>query len=382
MIKTISYLGLGTMGSGMAANLFKAGYKLTVWNRNAEKCEAFGRKGAGVADTPADAIRDAELVMYCLSNDEAVEEVVFGAKGILSGIKEGQVAVDMSTVLPATSLREQEAYAKRGVDFLDAPVFGSKQESAEAKLWIMAAGNRAIFEKVKPVLEHLGQTVHYLGKNGNATAMKLVGNLMVALELEALAEGLVLAQKAGLDLNTVMEVVKVADFRSPLLVGNGQNILKRDFSPSFALELMLKDASLIEKFAESLQSPTPALRVVQENLESAVRKRKRVSRNQGIGKRVGRQSASTLTVSWVNHSAARSNLVLLTRVSQKSDPAAPLWRCLKIPRMPSSGRFAPATRLRHERNQCGAQPIFAGDRANASIDARRRDRPRAANPKW
>jgi 3-hydroxyisobutyrate dehydrogenase-like beta-hydroxyacid dehydrogenase len=270
MIKTISYLGLGTMGSGMAANLFKAGYKLTVWNRNAEKCEAFGRKGAGVADTPADAIRDAELVMYCLSNDEAVEEVVFGAKGILSGIKEGQVAVDMSTVLPATSLREQEAYAKRGVDFLDAPVFGSKQESAEAKLWIMAAGNRAIFEKVKPVLEHLGQTVHYLGKNGNATAMKLVGNLMVALELEALAEGLVLAQKAGLDLNTVMEVVKVADFRSPLLVGNGQNILKRDFSPSFALELMLKDASLIEKFAESLQSPTPALRVVQENLESAV----------------------------------------------------------------------------------------------------------------
>lgn len=270
MIKTISYLGLGTMGSGMAANLFKAGYKLTVWNRNAEKCEAFGRKGAGVADTPADAIRDAELVMYCLSNDEAVEEVVFGAKGILSGIKEGQVAVDMSTVLPATSLREQEAYAKRGVDFLDAPVFGSKQESAEAKLWIMAAGNRAIFEKVKPVLEHLGQTVHYLGENGNATAMKLVGNLMVALELEALAEGLVLAQKAGLDLNTVMQVVKVADFRSPLLVGNGQNILKRDFSPSFALELMLKDASLIEKFAESLQSPTPALRVVQKNLESAV----------------------------------------------------------------------------------------------------------------
>ena len=200
--------------------------------------------------------------MYCLSNDEAVEDVVFGAKGILSGIKEGQIAVDMSTVLPATSLREQEAYAKHGADFLDAPVFGSRQESADAKLWIMAAGNKAIFEKVKPVLEHLGQTVHYFGKNGNAAAMKLVGNLIVALEMEALAEGLVLAQKAGLDLNTVMEVVKVADFRSPLLVSNGQNILKRDFSTSFALKLMLKDADLIEKFAESLQSPIPALRVV------------------------------------------------------------------------------------------------------------------------
>src|SRR6266404_4524568 len=270
MIKAISYLGLGTMGSGMASNLLKAGYQLTVWNRSAEKCKPFARKGARVADTPADAARDVDLVIYMLSNDQAVEEVVFGAKGILGGIKEGQIAMDMSTVLPAMSLREQEAYAKRGVDFLDAPVFGSKQEAADAKLWIMAAGNKAIFEKVKPVLEKLGQTVHYFGKNGNAAAMKLVGNLMVALELEALSEGLVLARKAGLDLNTVLEVVKVADFRSPLLVGNGQNILKRDFSTSFALKLMLKDAGLIEKFGESLQSPIPALRVVEKKLAAAV----------------------------------------------------------------------------------------------------------------
>jgi 3-hydroxyisobutyrate dehydrogenase-like beta-hydroxyacid dehydrogenase len=270
MIKTIAYLGLGTMGSGMATNLLKAGYELTVWNRNAERCEPFSRKGARAADTPTDAVRDVDLVMYSLSNDQAVEDVVFGAKGILRGIKDAQIAIDMSTVLPATSLREQEAYAKRGVDFIDAPVFGSKKESADAKLWIMAAGNKAIFEKVKPVLQHLGQTVHYFGKNGNAAAMKLVGNLIVALEMEALAEGLVLAQKAGLNLSTVMEVIKVADFRSPLLVSNGQNILKRDFSTSFALKLMLKDAGLIEKFAESLQSPIPALRITEKNLASAV----------------------------------------------------------------------------------------------------------------
>src|ERR1700719_2646712 len=270
MIRRISYLGLGTMGSGMASNPLKAGYKLTVRNRTAEKCEPFAKKRARVADTPVDAVRDVDLVMYSLSNDQAVEEVVFGAKGILSGINEGQIAIDMSTVLPATSLREQEAYAKHGVDFLDVPVFGSKQESADAKLWIMAAGDKAIFEKVKPILEQLGQTVHYFGKNGNATAMKLVGNLIVALELEALSEGLVLAQKAGLDLKTVMEVVKIADFRSPLLVSNGQNILKRDFSTSFALKLMLKDANLIEKFSDSLQSPIPALRVVEKNLASAV----------------------------------------------------------------------------------------------------------------
>ena len=270
MIKKISYLGLGTMGSGMVSNLLKAGYELTVWNRSVERNKPFARKGARVADTPANAVRDVDLVMYSLSNDQAVEEVVFGANGILSGINAGQIVMDMSTVLRATSLREQEAYSKRGADFLDAPVFGSKKEAADAKLWIMAAGKRDAFKKVKPVLQHLGQTIHYFGKNGNAAAMKLVGNLIVALEMEALAEGLVLAQKAGLDLSTVMEVVKVADFRSPLLVSNGRNILKRDFSTSFALKLMLKDAGLIEKFAGSLQSPIPALRVVQKNLESAV----------------------------------------------------------------------------------------------------------------
>jgi 3-hydroxyisobutyrate dehydrogenase-like beta-hydroxyacid dehydrogenase len=147
MIKKIAYLGLGTMGSGMASNLLKAGYQLTVWNRSAEKCKPFARKGARVADTPADAARDVDLVMYILSNDEAVEDVVLGANGILRGIPEGKIAIDMSTVLPETSLRELEAYAKRGVDFIDAPVFGSKQESAEAKLWIMAAGTRLSLKK-------------------------------------------------------------------------------------------------------------------------------------------------------------------------------------------------------------------------------------------
>ena len=270
MIRKISYLGLGTMGSGMASNLLKAGYQLTVWDRTTAKCGPFARKGARVAKTPADTVLGADLVMYSLSDDGAVDKVVFGAEGILTAITAGQIAVDMSTVLPATSFREQEAYAKRGADFLDAPVFGSKDESAKGKLWVLAAGDKLVFEKVKPVLEKLGQTVHYLGKNGNATAMKLVGNLIVALELEALAEGLVLAQKAGLDLRTVMEVVKVADFRSPLLVGNGENILKRDFSTYFALQLMLKDANLIQQFSESLSSPIPALHVVRKNLEDAV----------------------------------------------------------------------------------------------------------------
>jgi len=270
VIEKIAYLGLGTMGTGMASNLLKAGYELTVWNRSAAKCDSFARKGARVGQTPADAVRDVDLIIYSLSDDAVVDKIVFGKDGVLSAVTAGQIAIDMSTVLPATSSREQKAYEKRGVDFIDAPVFGSKEESANAGLWVLAAGEKEVVEKVKPILEKLGHTVHYLGKNGNATAMKLVGNLIVALELEALSEGLLLARKAGLDLTTVMEVVKVADFRSPLLVGNGENILKRDFSTNFALQLMLKDTNLIEQFSETLGSPIPGLRVVQDNLADAV----------------------------------------------------------------------------------------------------------------
>src|SRR5438067_9995012 len=126
MITTISYLGLGTMGGGMASNLLNAGYKLTVWNRSAEKCKPFARKGARVAESPADAVRDADLVIYMLSNDQAVEEVVFGANGILSGIKEGQIAMDMSTVLPATSLREQQAIQSAGWTFSMRPSLAAR----------------------------------------------------------------------------------------------------------------------------------------------------------------------------------------------------------------------------------------------------------------
>jgi len=179
MIRKISYLGLGTMGTGMASNLLKGGYELTVWNRISEKCKLFSRKGVRMAQTPVDAVRGADLVIYSLSHDDAVQQVVFGDEGILSATTAGQIIVDGSTVLPATSLREHNAYAKRGADFLDAPVFGSKNESANARLWILGAGKKEVFEKVKPVSEKLGQTVHYLGKNGNATAMKLVGNLIV-----------------------------------------------------------------------------------------------------------------------------------------------------------------------------------------------------------
>lgn len=274
-MQKIAYLGLGIMGTGMAKNLLKANYKVTVWNRNPKRCEPLVELGASQAGTPAQASHAADVIIYCLSNEAAVDEVVFGENGVLSGAHAGQIAIDMSTVHPNTSLREADAYRQKQVEFLDAPVFGSKNESAAGGLWILVGGKADVLEQVIPILNSMGEAIHHMGDTGKGAAMKLVGNLIVASQIEALGEAMVLATKAGLNSQDVLNVLHEVDFRSPLFDGIGAMLTKRDFTPSFALKLMLKDANLIARFAEDLNSPIPAAAIVRETLKSAV--------NQGWG---------------------------------------------------------------------------------------------------
>ena len=196
-MKKIAYLGMGTMGRGMAANLLKAGHQMTVWNRSPERCADLVARGAVQAATPAEAAAGADLVMYCLSDDAAVEDLVWGAGDLVSAIQPGQIVVDMTTLHPSVSLKEAAAYTAKSARFLDAPVFGSKNEAAGGGLWIVVGGDKALYEEVKPILEVLSETTHYMGENGKGTSMKLVGNLVVAAQIEALGEAMVLATKAG-----------------------------------------------------------------------------------------------------------------------------------------------------------------------------------------
>lgn len=273
-INTIAYLGLGIMGRGMASNLLKD-YDVTVWNRSQGKDADLVEQGAKRASSIADAIHGADLIMYCLSDDAAVEAVVFAEDGVLANVTSGQIVVDMSTVHPDTSLKQAAAFSEKGVKFLDAPVFGSKNEAANAGLWIVVGGNKGTFDEVKPILEKLSETVHHMGENGKGTAMKLVGNLVVAAQLEALGEAMILATKAGLNPQDVLGVLHVTDFKSPIFDGVGQALVKRDFSTSFALKHMLKDANLINRFAQDLNAPTPATMAARETIKAAV--------NQGWG---------------------------------------------------------------------------------------------------
>ena len=271
-MKKIAYLGLGTMGRGMAANLIKAGHEVTVWNRSAERCAPLVAQGARQAATPAAAVAGAELVMYCLSDDAAVEDLVWGAGDLRSAVQAGQIVVDMTTLHPSVSRKEAAAYAAKGVRFLDAPVFGSKNEAANGGLWIVVGGDKALYEEVKPILAVLSETTHYMGENGQGTSMKLVGNLCVAAEIQALGEAMILATKAGLNPVDVLGVLHVTDFKTPIFDGVGNALINRDFETHFALKLMLKDANLIARFAQDLNVPTPAAAAVRENIKAAVNK--------------------------------------------------------------------------------------------------------------
>ncbi len=274
-IERIAYIGIGVMGQGMVPNLVEAGYEVIAYNRTPERAERMRTRGATVVASLAEAVRGADLVMYCLSDDAAVEQVVWGEGGVLASVRSGQTVVDMSTIHPDLSLRQHEAFAAVGVDFLDAPVFGSRNEAAGGGLWIVVGGEDAVFERVQPVLEVLSETLHHMGGPGKGASMKLVGNLVVAMQLEALGEAMVLATKAGLDPHAVLGVLHVTDFKSPIFDGVGAALLERDFAVHFALKHMLKDANLIARYAQDLNSPIPAAVAVRETIKGAI--------NQGWG---------------------------------------------------------------------------------------------------
>lgn len=274
-MKRIGFIGLGVMGGGIAATLLNEHYDVTVWSRNPDQSKPLVKRGAKAALDIGAAVKNAEVIMYCLSNDRAIEEVVFGRGGVLSSVTRGQIVLDSTTVHPDTSRKEAAAYAEKGVEFLDVPVFGSRDEAAGGGLWVLAGGKRDLFDRVRPILDAIGETVHYMGESGKGTAMKLVGNLIVASQLQALGEAMVLATKAGLNPEDVLGVLKVTDFRSPILSGVGAALVNRDFSPNFALKHLLKDANLIDRFAQDLNSPIPAAAAIRETIKCAM--------NQGWG---------------------------------------------------------------------------------------------------
>jgi 3-hydroxyisobutyrate dehydrogenase-like beta-hydroxyacid dehydrogenase len=238
----VAFLGLGIMGAPMAANLVKAGFGLTVWNRTRERADEFAAEHGGqVAETAAEAAAAADVTITRVPDAPEVEAVLFGSGGAAEGLHDGALVIDMSTIPPAASREIGARVRERGAGFLDAPVTGSRPKAEAATLTIMAGGDAADFERARPVLEAMGALVLHVGPQGHGSAVKLINNTLAAVNAAALAEALVLAQAAGLDTDAVREVVAAGSGASAMLDLKAQPMLDRDLDPLFKLDHMLKD---------------------------------------------------------------------------------------------------------------------------------------------
>jgi 3-hydroxyisobutyrate dehydrogenase-like beta-hydroxyacid dehydrogenase len=250
----------------MAENIRKRGFALTVWNRSPARAEPLAAAGAVVADSPAHAAADADVVISMLSDPKALDAVWRDA---LTGLRAGAIAVDMSTVDPASASRLSSEVAARGAAFLDAPVSGTFKPAVEGKLLIMAGGDATDLERARPVLESMGRVVH-MGSVGQGMATKLVLNGLGAHMMTGFCALMTLGVRQGLDAHRLLEVIQGGAFSSPLFGSKGPRIFARDFTADFKLSLMLKDQDLVLGTAAELGYPMPSLEAIRDILISAV----------------------------------------------------------------------------------------------------------------
>jgi 3-hydroxyisobutyrate dehydrogenase-like beta-hydroxyacid dehydrogenase len=238
----VAFLGLGIMGEPMAANLVRAGFQLTVWNRTPRKAEMFaGKYDVKDASTPAEAAEASDVTITMVPDVPEVDAVLFGKRGAAEGMRRGALAIDMSTIAPEASVRFGERLQKDGIGFLDAPVTGSRPKAEDGTLTIMAGGTATDFERARPVLEAMGRLIVHVGPQGHGSTVKLLNNTTAAVNALAVAEALVAARKAGVDPNKLREVMAAGSGGSAMLDLKAGPMLEHDFEPLFKLAHMLKD---------------------------------------------------------------------------------------------------------------------------------------------
>ncbi len=267
----MAWLGLGIMGSRMAANLCAAGAEVVVWNRTAATADAWAAvHGAAAAATPAAAVEHAEICFSMVVDGPQVEALLVGADGVLSGASEGLLCVDCSTIGAAAARRVGAALAERGVRFVDAPVTGSSPRAEDGTLTIMAGGEPADVERARPFLAAMGRLVVHAGPLGDGQVVKLINNAVAAVNAAMVGEALVAAGAAGVDLDALVEVMAAGSGGSAMLDLKAGPMRAGDWTPLFRLAHMLKDLDLCLAEGEAAGAPLPLTAQVRETLVAAV----------------------------------------------------------------------------------------------------------------
>jgi 3-hydroxyisobutyrate dehydrogenase-like beta-hydroxyacid dehydrogenase len=276
-IERIGFAGLGAMGAGIAGQLLAAGYELVGWNRTKEKAEPLLAAGMGWADSPRGLASSVDVVFTMLTNTAAIEATADGADGVLAGLREGTVWADISTIAPDASVQLAERVRERGAWFLDCPVSGSPATLAAGQMSVMVGGDRAAFEHIEDVLHAIGPKVTYIGPNGQAILTKVAINVALVVSVTALAEGVALVEKAGVDRAAVVDAVLKSVIASPV-VGYRAPLLVEDTSVFADVELQQKDLVLAQELARRLGMAVPTCAAASEML-GAARSSKRADRD-------------------------------------------------------------------------------------------------------
>lgn len=273
MSETIGFIGTGMMGEPMARNLLRAGYAVKVYNRTRDKARALASDGASLVQTPAEVAAPNGIVITMLANDQAVEETAFGADGFGPALR-GGIHVSMSTIAPATAERLAAKHREHGGRYVAAPVFGRPDAAAAKKLWICTSGERTFKERVRPVLDALGQGIIDFGeKPGAANIIKLSGNYLILAATQAMAEAFTLAEKNGIARTAVADFFGKTLFACPIYQAYGKFVAEENYDPPrFRLALGLKDISLVLDTAKASEVPMPVASLLQQRMLSAVAK--------------------------------------------------------------------------------------------------------------
>jgi 3-hydroxyisobutyrate dehydrogenase len=268
---TIAFLGLGAIGAPMAHHLPAHGFDLIVWNRTRERADQFAKTvRARVAPTPAEAARDADVVITCLPTSHEVEALLDGADGLLAGLRSGATLVDCTSGDPATSRRIAERLRERGVAFIDAPVSGGKRGAEEGTLTVMCGGNAAVVERVRPVLSAFGKNIVHCGEVGAGDMVKAVNQALLAIHIWATGEGLATLAKAGVDTRIALEVINASSGRSNTSMNLfPERVLSRAFPRTFRLALIDKDLRIAAEMARDAGVPSPLTQLASELFRAA-----------------------------------------------------------------------------------------------------------------
>jgi 3-hydroxyisobutyrate dehydrogenase len=241
MGEDVAILGLGTMGAGMATNLLKAGFSLSVYNRTAAKAQALIGAGARLASTPAETVKGAWVVISMLADDAASREVWLGKGGALDAARKGAILIESSTVSPAWIAEFARLAEQRGVDVLDAPVTGSRMQAEAGQLSFLVGGKDTALEAATPVLKAMSKEIVHLGPVGSGAKMKLINNFLCGVQVASLAEGLAWIERSGLDRDKALSILRAGAPGSPLLGAISARMVSQNYTVNFHLNLMTKD---------------------------------------------------------------------------------------------------------------------------------------------